>query len=155
MNKLLVLSIAAVLVFVALVFIPIPGYYNVKVVTTVSQTCLLACQYAVTSVNPTVNGQATVIDIWGWFGITYTIAPPCINCQYKLVATLFGTGPSSGASASASESKFVSDLVNAGTTDTVTLSIAYVQTGNYGVAIDLYQNGVDVAHGSGNICVGC
>jgi hypothetical protein len=146
------LIIVAVIVVVALLFVPLPwiglNYYNVNVKTTLGETCFIACSYSVQSVNPSVAGPATILDIGGWFPGA-NIAPPCINCQYKVVAQL-----SNGQSTSASESKFVSNLLNIDYTDTLTMAIAYVPAGTYPVTVTVFLNGASVAQGSGSLTVG-
>lgn len=150
--KLLVLIIVAVLAVVALLFVPLPwiglNYYNVRVETTLGETCLIFCSYSVQSVNPSVTGPATILDIGGWFP-GFSVAAPCINCQYKVTVSL-----SNGQSTSASESKFISNLVNFAYTDTVNLGIAYVPAGSYGVSVVVTLNGGTIATGSGSLTVG-
>ena len=153
-GKIAFYAIVAVVVAGVLILLPLPwvglNYQNVTVTTTISETCVLFCSYSVQSVNPTVSGPATVLNIWGWFGIgnPLNIAPPCINCQYKITATL-----SNGQSASASESKFISSLINFNVQDTLNLAIAYVPGGQYGVSVVVTQNGGEIASGSGSITV--
>jgi hypothetical protein len=153
LTGVVIVSIAAVL---ALVFLPLPwiglDYYNVKVDTTLGETCFIACSYSVQSVNPSVTGPSTVIDICALLGSSCpgaSVAPPCINCQYKVVAEL-----SNGQSTSASESKFVSNLINIDYQDSLSMAIAYVPAGSYGVTVTIYLNGANVASGTGNLNVG-
>jgi hypothetical protein len=149
LTVLIIVSIAAVL---ALLFLPLPwiglDYYNVEVKTTLGETCIIACSYSVQSVNPSVTGPATILDIGSWFP-GFSVAPPCINCQYKVVAQL-----SNGLSTSASESKFISNLFNVNYQDTLSMAVAYVPAGSYGVTVTVYLNGANVASGTGNLNVG-
>jgi hypothetical protein len=144
------LAIVGLVAFGVLVFLPMPtlglDYQNVSVSTTLGETCFIFCSYSVQSVNPSVIGPATFIDLPGWLG--YSVAPPCISCQYKVTMSL-----SNGQSTSVSESKFVSNLINVAYTDTVTGSILYVPGGTYSVSVVLTLNGNNVAQGSGSITV--
>lgn len=152
LSRPVILGIIVAVVVVVLLFLPLPSlgipYYNVEVQTTLGETCVIICSYSVQSVNPSVTGPATVVDVFGLFGIGLNVAGPCINCQYKIVAEL-----SNGQSASASESKFVSNLFNIAYTDSLTMSIAYVYAGSYGVTVTIYLNGDNVAQGSGTLVV--
>lgn len=143
-----VLGTLAVLTLLPMPLIGLP-YYNVKVTTTIGETCVFACSYSVQSVNPSVTGGATILDIAGWLGIGQNIAGPCLDCQYKVTAAL-----SNGQAASVSETKFVSNLINFAYTDTVSLSIAYVRAGTYGVTVTVSLNGGTIATGTGSITVG-
>ena len=146
-------GVAVLVVFAALVFLPLPwvglNYYNVTVTTTISETCVFGiCSYGVSSVNPSVSGPATVIDLGGLFGIGLGVAPPCINCQYKITASL-----SNGQSASASETKFISSVFTFNQQDTLNLAIAYVPGASYNVQVTVVLQGSQVASGSGSIVV--
>jgi len=145
-------AVAVILVaVVALIFVPLPlvglNYYNVNVETTIGETCFIFCSYSVQSVNPTVAGPATVIDLPGWLG--FNVAPPCINCQYKVTATIGNTG----ITASASETKFISNLINIAYTDTLNLAMVYVPGGTYTVSVVVTLNGGTIATGSGSLTV--
>jgi len=150
-KHILIGVIVGLVAFAVLVFTPMPlaglNYHDVSVSTTLGETCFILCSYSVQSVNPSVVGPSTFIDLPGYLGIQ-GIAPPCINCQYKVTATL-----SNGQSASVSESKFISNLINIAYTDTVKMSILYVPAGTYGVSVVLTLNGANVAQGSGSITV--
>ena len=149
MNKFLVIGVAIVVAFLVLVFLPIPGYSNVQVQVTLGETCILGfCYYSVNSVNPTVTGSATVIDLAILFPSLFgqSIAGPCISCQYKLTVAL-----SNGQSASGSETKFISNLFSINQQDTVTLGIGYVNAGTYGITATLALNGATVATGSSSV----
>jgi hypothetical protein len=151
-GKIGLIVIALVVIVVGLIALPLPwiglSYYNATVTTTISETCVIFCSYSVQSVNPTVTGPSTVIDIWGWFGIGLGISPPCLNCQYKVTATL-----SNGMTSSASESKFVSNLLNINYQDTVNLGFSYVGAGTYPVQVAVTLNGGTIATGSGTLVV--
>jgi hypothetical protein len=147
-GKIVVISIVLVVAILALLFVPIPGYYNVQVATTISETCIIFCSYSVQSVNPTVTGSSTIFDI-GLIFPGANIAAPCLNCQYKVTASL-----SDGQSSSGSESKFISNLLNFNYQDTVTLLIGYVPASSYGVQVTVTLNGQTIATGSGSITVG-
>lgn len=153
-GKLVVLAVGAVVVVVALIFIPLPwiglNYYNVNVQTTISETCIIFCSYSVQSVNPAVTGPSTIIDVPGWLGWGYNIAAPCLDCQYKVTATI---GSNAGLSASVSETKFISNLLNFGYTDTLNLAIAYVPGGTYTVSVVVTLNGGTIATGTGSLNV--
>ena len=126
--------------------------YNVKVEATVSETCFVVCSYSVASVNPTVAGSSSVLSgVLAWLDPSALgLAGPCLNCQYKVTATL-----SDGQKASVGESKFISNLVKFDYTDTLTLGFAFVPAGSYSVTVTVTLNGGTVATGSGSVCVGC
>lgn len=145
-GKFGVIALIIIAAVIALVFIPIPGYSNVRVTTTLGETCVIACSYSVQSVSGTVTGSSTFIDLGAWF--TLGVAPPCIDCQYKVTASL-----SNGQSASASETKFVSNLFNVNYQDTLTMSIAYVPVGSYTVTVSITLQGSVVATGTGSLMV--
>lgn len=150
------LAVGAVAAAIAILFVPLPWVgihdYTATVQTTISETCVIACSYSVQAVNPGVTGTATV-----WTGIVawadpsaLGIAGPCLDCQYKVTATL-----SNGQSASIGETKFVSNLLNFGYTDTLTLGFAFVPAGSYGVTVTVTLNGGTIATGSSTLCAGC
>ncbi len=151
-GKIALYGIVAVVIAIFLLFLPLPwvglNYYNATVTTTVSETCVIFCSYSVQSVSGALTGPATVIDIWGLFGIGLSISPPCISCSYKVTATL-----SNGQSASVAESKFVSNLFNINYQDTLVLGLAYVPGGTYTISVLVTLNGGSIATGSGTLVV--
>jgi hypothetical protein len=145
----LALGILAVLLFLPLPWIGLP-YYNVEVQSTLSETCVIYCSYSVQSVNPSVIGAATAIDLSALFPGIWSVTPPCVACQYKVVSSL-----SNGQSGSGSETKFVSNLFNYDYTDTVTFLISYVPAGSYTVSTQIYLNGQAVGSpGTASLTVG-
>lgn len=126
--------------------------YTVKVQTTISETCFIACSYSVQAVSPTVTGPSTVFSaILAWADPSALgIAGPCLNCHYQVTASLAG-----GPSASVGETKFVSNLLNVGYTDTLTLGMGFVPAGNYAVTVTVTLDGGTIATGTSSVCVGC
>lgn len=147
-------SIIALVAVGALSFVPLPfvglQYYNASVTTTLSETCVLGiCDYGMPSLSGTTTGPAYAIDWAGWLGIGFSVAGPCIGCEYKLTVTFPG-----GPSAVASEEKFVPNLFSINQQDTLTMSFAYVPAGTYSVSAVLQLNGATVATGSTTVVVG-
>ncbi len=74
--------------------------------------------------------------------------PVCINCQYKITASL-----SNGQSSSASETKLISSIFTFNQQDTLNLEILYVPGASYNVQVTVVLQGSQVASGSGSIVV--
>lgn len=149
------IALVLVAVVVAIILVPLPWVgvndYNAKITTTVGETCVIVCSYSVQSVNAQSAGASSIATaiLAAVDPSALSIAGPCVDCQYKVVATL-----NDGQSASIGETKFVSNLFNVGYTDTLTLGITFIPAGTYTVYVVVTLNGGTVAAGTGSLVVG-
>lgn len=167
LSRPLLYGLIAAVIVLPLLFVPLTWFgvqdYNVRVAPTVSETCVLfSCSYEVQSIAHCVSGGASAIDLPGWLGWggctpkgsigsgAPNLGTCAVKCTYEVKTTI--SGPSTF-SASASESKFVGNVLTLNVDDTLTFSFAYVPAGHYSVTTDLYVNGATVATGSGGFTV--
>lgn len=156
LSRPIVLAVILAAGVIAVLFVPVTWFgvhdYNVKVETTISETCFIACSYSVESVTPSVAGPASVYTyVLAWADPSALgVAGPCLDCHYQVTASLSG-----GPSASVGETKFVSNLLNFDYTDSLTLGMGFVQAGDYAVTVTVTLDGGTIATGTSSLCVGC
>ena len=143
-----VLAALAVVVLV-LAFVPLPGYYNVRVsVTSWTVSALIVNEYGISAVNPSVDGQSTILD----FGVLGGLSGPALQATYDMTVCV----GSHCTSKSASVWFPTVPILNGGQLSvTNTFTIGYVPSGTYPVTATLQVGGSTVASGSSSICVGC
>lgn len=138
------------LVVASLLFIPLPGYYNVQVeVDSWTVSAVFVNDFGISAVNPSVTGQSTILDV----GVLGGLGAPALEATFQMTVCV----GSHCASKSAAEWFPTVPILNGGhLTVSNTFNIGYVPKGTYTVTAQLTQNGADVADGSAtNFCVGC
>ncbi len=151
-KLIVVIVLAAVFLLFASV-VPMPDYgvqeYNLEVATQLSETCVaFVCSYSVVSMDTTNVGGATLIDWGGWFGQGLSIGACVIGCTYKLTVCY------QTSCAVASETKFIGNVGNYNSQDTVTQTLSYLPPGTDYITAILTLNGATEATGFANACVG-
>lgn len=141
--KVVVLGLIVTGVVVAsLLFIPLPGYYNVEVtVDSWTVSAFVVNDYGISSVSPQVTGQSTILDA----GVLGGIGGPALEATFTMTVCV----GSHCASKSAAEWFPTVPVLNGGhLTVSNSFNIGYVPTGTYTVTAQLTQSGNDVADGS-------
>ena len=145
----IVATIITVLAFVAVIFLPLPGYYNVSVtVGTQEISLLLVNDFSITGVSGQTTGQSTILDL----GTLLSLAPPALQATFTETVCVAGHCASRDAS-----SWFTTvPVINGGHLEsTNTFAIGYVPaTCDATISVTLSQSGSTVATGSATMNVG-
>lgn len=140
--------VVALLTVGALIVIPLPNQYNVKVTVVSTEVPLvIATYFQINSVDAKVSGQATVLDVGA-----LSLAGPALQATFSMTVCV-----GSQCTTASSSQWFPSvPIVNgAQVTATNTFTVGYVPGGQQHVTATLYQNGQSVASGDSSICVAC
>ena len=144
-----VYGVVGVLVLVGVLSVtPLPGYENVKVTVGLEEVAFVVADYfSINSISAVTTGQATVLD-WG----ALAFAPPALYASLTLTVCVSGHCNS----LRGTQILPTIPLANgASLTATDSVNIGYVPAGQVDITVALYENGNEVASGTGSMCVGC